>query len=493
MHKIKICLNGTIIYPFIAIVKLVFYFNELDKSIHYFNDFKCNEQRFTMKIIIAGAGEVGYHLAKQLSVENHDITVLDVNANHLDRVNTSTDVLTMQGSATSIDVLKNANVAHTDLLVSVTSTEAVNINAAILAKQLGAASTIARVGNDEYIAPENQEMFSELGLDYLIYPEDLAASEVTKLIERAGATDVIEFEDGKISLLGIKLDTDTPLLRKPMKEIAKEYADVDFRIVAVQRGLKTIIPSGDHILMPNDQVFVISTPSGVEEIIKFTGKDKAKMENLMILGGGKIGRKAAKMLENKVNLKLIESNTQKTQNLADYLQRTLVIQGDGRDIDLLAQESIIDMDGFIAVTNDAETNIITCLMAKHLGVSKTIALVDNVDYLALTQTIGLDSLINKKLIAANNITRFIRRSELVSVATLQGIDAEVLEYIALPDSQITKKPLKNLNFPKNAIIGGYIRGGEGFIPKGDTQLQEYDKVVVFALPGEIKKVEKMFS
>ena len=213
----------------------------------------------------------------------------------------------------------------------------------------------------------------------------------------------------------------------------------------------------------------------------------------MILGGGKIGKKSAQLLESSLNVKLIESDKSKTNELADQLSKTLVIQGDGRDIDLLAQEGIIDMDAFIAVTNDAETNIIACLMAKHLGVSKTIALVDNVDYIPLTQTIGLDSLVNKKLIAANNITRFIRQSNVVTIATLQGIDAEVFEFIAKPGSEITKKPVKNLKFPKNAIIGGYIRDNQGFITKGDTQIQANDKVVVFSLPFEINKVEKLFQ
>jgi len=446
-----------------------------------------------MKIILAGAGEVGYHLAKQLSNEEHDITVIDVNSDNLERVNSTTDVLTIQGSATSFSVLQDANVAATDLVVSVTSTEAININCAILAKQLGAKRTIARVGNGEYISPEHRSMFEKIGIDHLIYPEDLAAHEVVKLIERAGATDVLEFEGGLISLIGIKLDKNTPILRKPMRELAETLDSFMFRIVAIYRGMRTIIPSGDDILLPNDQIFVITTPKGIDEVIKVTGKAESKMENVMILGGGKIGRKVAKMLEHKINIKLIESNKDKTQDLADYLHKSLVIQGDGRDIDLLAQESIIDMDGFIAVTNDAETNIISCLMAKHLGVSKTIALVDNIDYIPLTQTIGLDSLINKKLIAANNISRFIRKSNLVSLATLQGIDAEVFEYIAKPGSKITRKPVKNLGFPKHAIIGGYVRDGKGFITVGETEIRDFDKVVVFSLPGEFNKVERFFE
>ncbi|MCB0747116.1 MAG: NAD-binding protein [Ignavibacteriae bacterium] len=257
--------------------------------------------------------------------------------------------------------------------------------------------------------------------------------------------------------------------------------------------MRTIIPTGNDRLLPNDQIFVITTPEGIEQVLQVVGKDKTKLNNIMFLGGGKIGRIAAKMLENDINIKLIDSDKEKAYGLADYLSKTLVIQGDGRDLDLLAQEGIIDMDGFVAVTSDAETNIITCLMAKHLGVAKTIALVDNVDYIPLTQTIGLDSLINKKLIAANNILKFIRKANIVSIATLHGIDAEVLEYIAQPHSPITKKEVKDLNFPKNAIIGGFIRDGESKITVGHTQIQANDRVVVFTLPGIIDKVEKFFQ
>jgi len=446
-----------------------------------------------MNIIIAGAGEVGYHLAKQLSNENHDITVIDINVGSLDRVNSVMDVLTITGSSTSLRILSKAHCDKMDLLVSVTSSESINVNTAILAKKLGAKKTIARVENAEYVSKENQKIFREIGIDHLIYPEELAAFELVKLIQRAAATDIIEFENGKLSLIGLKLDANLPVIRKTIQEIAHTIDQVTFRVVAIHRGIRTIIPTGSDILLPNDQIFVITTHEGIEKIIKLVGKDQTKLNNIMFLGGGKIGRIAAKMLENSINIKMIDSDKDKAVDLADYLEKTLVIQGDGRDLDLLAQEGIVDMDGFVAVTNDAETNIITSLMAKHLGVTKTIALVDNVDYIPLTQTIGLDSLINKKLIAANNILKFIRKANIISIATLQGIDAEVMEYVAQPNSVITKKLVKDLKFPPNAIIGGYIRGEQSFISVGDSQIEADDKVVVFSLPGSIQKVEKFFK
>lgn len=446
-----------------------------------------------MKIIIAGAGEVGYHLAKQLSNENHDITVIDLDISSLDRVDSVMDVLTVVGSSTSLNILKKANCEKTDLLVSVTSKESINVTTAILAKKLGAKKTIARVENAEYVSEENQQIFKNVGIDHLIYPEELAAFELVKLIERAAATDVIEFENGKLSLIGLKLEAKLPIIRKTVQEIANSIGQITFRVVAIHRGMRTIIPTGKDIFLPNDQIFVITTHEGIEEIIKLVGKDQTQLNNIMFLGGGKIGRIAAKLLESNINIKLIESDKDKAFELADHLEKTLVIQGDGRDIDLLAQEGIIDMNGFIAVTNDAETNIITCLMAKHLGVSKTIALVDNVDYIPLTQTIGLDSLINKKLIAANNILKFIRKSNIISIATLQGIDAEVMEFVAEQNSPITRKQVKDLKFPENAIIGGIIRNDEAFITIGNSKIEPGDKVVVFSLPGTVHKVEKLFQ
>ncbi|MDZ7764036.1 MAG: Trk system potassium transporter TrkA [Melioribacteraceae bacterium] len=445
-----------------------------------------------MKIIIAGAGEVGYHLAKQLSIEAHDITIIDIDAARLDRIGTNSDVLTILGSATDLSILKLAKVDTTDLVVAVTSSESINVNSAILSKKLGAKKTIARVANDEYISGDYADMFKNLGIDNLIYPEDLAAIELVKLVERAAATDVVEFENGLLTLIGLKLDKNAKVLHKTMEETAKEYHSVDFRIAAIHRGLRTIIPSGKDIFLPNDQIFVITTPGGQDKIHELAGKDKKKITNMMILGGGQIGSKAAQLLEDEINIKIIEKDKTKSSRLAEKLQKALVIQGDGRDLDLLAQEGIVDMDGFIAVTEDAETNIITCLMAKHLGVQKTIALVDNVDYVPLTQTIGLDALINKKLIAASNISRFIRKANILSIATLQGIDAEVFEYVVKEKSKITTNEVKNLKFPKNAIIGGYIRDGKGHITVGDTRIEAGDKVVIVALPSDYTKVEKFF-
>ena len=446
-----------------------------------------------MRIVIAGMGDVGYHLAKQLSSEEHDIIAIDMDQQRLSHSDSMADILTINGSSTSISVLKQAQVERADLFVAVTSFEEVNVTSSILAKKLGAKKTIARIGNSEYLDDGVAIDFAEIGVDFMIYPEELAAREMVNLILRSAATDVMDFEGGKLSVIGLRLDKDAPVVRKTIVEIAKEFETFDFRIVALHRNFRTIIPKGNDKFFANDQVFVIAKPEGNNVVMKLAGKEDVKFDNIMILGGSKIGRRIAQQLEDKMSIKLIEADEEKTIMLADNLKNTLVIRGDGRDIDLLAQEGIIDVDAFVAVTEDAETNIITCLMAKHLGVKKAIALVDKVDYIPLTQTIGLDSLINKKIIAANNISRFIRKSEVLALSTIEGIDAEILEYVAQQNSKVTKKPIKDLNFPKEAIIGGIVRGEESIIAVGDTKIQNGDKVVVFSLPGGVKKTENFFK
>jgi trk system potassium uptake protein len=445
-----------------------------------------------MRIIIAGMGDVGYHLAKQLSSEAHDIIAIDTDQQRLSYTDSMTDILTINGSSTSIKVLKEAKVEKTDLVVAVTSSEEVNITTALLSKRLGAKRTIARVSNAEYMEFENTVGFQAMGIDFMIYPEELAAMEVVRLINRTAATDVIEFEKGKISVIGLRLDKSATVIHQKLIEVAKENPSLDYRIVAIYRNFRTIIPTGNDKFLPNDQIFVATKPEGIESILKLAGKENINFNNIMILGGGKISRRVASVLSKTMTVKIIESDEEKTFELADQLPDTLIIRGDGRDIDLLAQEGIIDVDAFVALTEDSETNLISCLMAKHLGVKKAIALVDKADYIPLTQTIGLDSLINKKLIAANSISRFIRKRELVAYASLEGIDAEVIEFIAQPGSDVTKKPIKDLGFPKDALIGGVVSGEDSFIATGNTEINSNDRVVVFCLPDAVKKVEKFF-
>ena len=447
-----------------------------------------------MRILISGVGDVGFHLARLLSLEEHHITVIDLDEEKLERVDAVSEVLRIRGSATSIEDLRAARVSEADLVLAVTSTEEVNITTAMLAKKLGAKKTLARVSNPEYVAIDCPIDFKEVGIDHVIYPEELSAIEIVKLIERAAATDIHDFEDGKLTLIGMRLDKRAPIVRKRILEVIQQLDEsVSFRIVLMKRGGKTFIPTRDEKLRPGDQLIMMTRPEGLPAILKLMGKERTKFKNIMILGGGKIGRACARYLQDRFHIKLIESSQEKAMELADILPRSLIIHGDGRDINLLNDERVKDMDAFIAVSDDAETNIISCLLARELGVNKTIAYVETAEYTQLTQTVGIDALINKKLITANNINRFIRKTDIVALTNIQGMDAEVLEFVVPHGSRITKSPVKSLKFPRGAIIGGVIRGDEAFIAVGDTLIKGDDRVVVFILPGRIKKVEEFFS
>ena len=447
----------------------------------------------TMKIIIAGAGEVGTHLAKMLSKENHNIVVIDTNNERLLNLEAHLEVITINGSSASIESLKDAGVAKADLLISVTPTQEINITSSILGKKLGAKKTIARINNPEYLQPSNKELFTEMGVDSLIYPEQLAAREVVGLLSQVGTSELVNFSGGNLSIIVVRLDENAPIIGKSMFQVAKISSDLDFRAVAITRDGTTIIPRGSDRFLLHDVVYVITNQSGIKELMKFSGKVHYQVKNIMILGGSRIGARTAKHLENKANIKLIEIEREKSFQLADDLTNTMVIRGDGSDLDLLTEEGIKEMDVFIAVTGNSETNIMTCLQTKKLGVKKTIAEVENVEYIKLAENIGIDSMINKKFIAASHIFGFTMDKFVSSVKYFTGTDAEVMEIIAQEGSKITKAPLKDLNFPLEALVGGVIRGKSGFIARGKTQILPNDKVIVFTLPEVISKVEKFFK
>ena len=446
-----------------------------------------------MRIIIVGAGEVGFHLAKILSQERHDIVVIDKDPERVARVNESLDVMVVEGSGTELKTLKQAEASEADMLIAVTTVDEVNFTSCLLAGKLGVKKKIIRVNNPQFLSEPGGPSADDFGIDLMIYPEGLAAQEIVRLIRRSAATEVLEFAEGRIQLIGIRLDQESPLLNKKLKDIVATYKNLPFRAVAIFRGIRTIIPSGEELFKRGDQVFVISKTEMVPEMLRLAGKESQRLEKIMILGGSGIGRRVAEQLESEISIKLIESGKAASTELADALTKTMVIQGEGKDLDLLATEGIIDMDAYIAVTRDEEDNIISCLMAKHLGVTKTIAHVEKLDYLPLANTIGIDALVNKKLSAANAILKFIRKGEIVSVATLHGVDAEVIEMIAQKGSAVTKKPLSSVSFPEGAIIGCVIHDGSVEIPVGSTQIRPQDRVVVFTLPKSIREVEKFFS
>lgn len=446
-----------------------------------------------MNIVIAGDGEVGLHLAKELADENHNITIVDPNEDLLKMVESHTDLMTITGDSTSISVLNSANIKKTDLLISVVHNEQINIITAILAKKLGAKKTIARVNSLENITKENREIYESLGIDALICPEEIAAEEIVNLLYQTAATEIINFNGGRLSLFLIKLEDNAPVMHKSLNEIALMHPHLNFRAVAIHRNSTTIIPKGDDHFLPNDLTYVITKSEGVDDLLKLSGKSPFEIKNVMVVGGGRVGRTVCKLLEQKINIKLFESDKERCFNLTDYLDETLVINGDARDIQLLEDEDIGGVDAFIAVTNNSETNILTCLHARKFGVKKTIALVENIDYIEISQNIGIDTIINKKLITASYIVKFTMGSEVTSLKCLSGVDAEVMELVAKSTSIITKKRIRDLKFPEGALIGGICRGEESFIATGDFQIIEGDKVVVFSLPKAIHKVDKLFN
>lgn len=446
-----------------------------------------------MKIIIAGAGAVGSHLAKMLSQENHDIVLIDPDESKLKQIGSNLDVLTREGSATSITLLLDSNIKKADLFIAVATNEETNITAAILGKKLGAKKTIARIDNQEYLYAKYKEHFTSLGIDYMIYPEKIAAREIVGLLEQTGSTDIVDFSGGKLSLFAVKLEEDAPVINKSLNEVAENTSKNDYRAVAVTRNGSTIIPNGDFCFAPQDLIYVISNEKGVNSLMKYSGKKKFDIRNLMILGGSRIGMLAAKDLGTQHNIKLIERNREKSYRLSNMLNNTLVINGDGRDMNLLMEEGLEKMDAFIAVTGDAEINILSSMLAKKLGVKKTIAEVENMDYITLAENMGIDTIINKKLITAGRIFRFTTSESVSSVKCLTGTEAEVLEFVVKDDSKITQASLNELSFPKNSIVGGVIRGETSFIANGYTRIKPNDKVVVFALPSAINKVGKFFN
>ncbi|GAA4281346.1 Trk system potassium transporter TrkA [Gaetbulibacter aestuarii] len=448
-----------------------------------------------MKIIIAGAGEVGFHLAKLLSYESQEITLIDINKESLAYADTHLDIKVIKGDATSISILRDSRIEQSDLFIAVTASETTNITACVLAKQLGSKRTIARISNTEFINFKEEGGFTKFGIDELISPESLAASEIQLSLKQSSFNDTYEFENGALTMVGLTLSRSASFVGKTVKDAAKIFPEIHFVPIAIQRfgSQYTIIPRGDTMFKRGDNVVFITSEGGAEELCRLTGKKNSEIKNVMILGGGQIGFKTARDLSDKgFNVKLLEVNKERAFDIADDLPEVLVIHSDGRNVDLLEEENISDMDAFIAVGGNSETNIMSCLVAKSKGVKKTIALVENMDYFELSHSVGIETLINKKLLAANNIFRYIRKGEVVAMTKLNNMNAELLEFEVRSSSEICNKLIKKVDFPRSAIIGGVIRNGLGVIALGDFKIQEGDRVVVCSLLQSIKGVEKLF-
>ncbi len=446
-----------------------------------------------MRIVIAGAGEMGSHLAQMLSGNGHDITIIDADQKLLGDVGSLADVITIEGDSTTFAVLRRASVRKSDLFIAVNHEENDNIVAAMLAKQLGAKKSIARIDNNEYLEPNNKEMFIDMGIDYLFYPEKIAAREVINLLGHTSTTEYVDFSSGKLSLVVFRLEPTSSLLGQELVGFESGDTQLSYRTVAIARAGQTIIPQKEEHYMEGDMVYMITRQDTLKEVMEFSGQANIEIKNMMILGGSRIGIRVATELQDELNIKLVDYNAEKAYRLAETLDKTLIINEDGRNTEAMLEEGLENMDAFVAVTGRSETNILTAMLAKRMGVKKVIAEVENLNYINLAGSIGIDTIINKKMVTASNIFRFTMSTDVQAIKCLTGSDAEVLEFIVKPNSPATKSRIRDLGMPADTIVGGIVRGDKVFIAVGNMEINAYDRVVVFAMPASVGRVGYFFN
>lgn len=453
-----------------------------------------------MKIIIAGTGEVGFHLSKLLTQESHDIVIVDTSKRALEKATKNLDVSTIRGDATSIKILERAGISKADLLIAVTSTQHINILSCIIGKNLGVKRCIARIANSELLHRKETFDLKDIGINQVIYPESLGASEIKKLLKESAVSDSFVFDKGKLQLIGIKIDEKSELKDKTLAETTYLNPKTSFTPVAIVRDIEdiieneTIIPRSHNILKKDDVAyFIAQSESGVDEVLSLSGRQHLEINNIMIYGGSDLAFISAKHLSKKYNVKLICEDLIKCEKFADALPNVMVLNGPATDIDFLREEDLDSMDAFLALSNETEKNILASLAAKESGVKKTISQVENIDFIPLAQNMGLNTTINIKYLTANFIVKYIREGELLNFTKLQGVDAEVIELEVKEGSPILENKLRDLNFPKQGIVGGLIRGDDSMIPRGDFQFKVGDRVLIVTKKEGMKAIEQMFK
>ena len=447
-----------------------------------------------MKIIIAGAYAIGSHLAKLLSRNNQDIVLIDDDEQRLENISSDYDILTMHASPTSLAALKNAGAADANLYIAVTPDENLNMNSCVMAKAIGAKKTVAKVNNYEFVEPEMAKFYEKLGIDSLIYPENLAAYDIVNGLKMSWVRQRWDVHGGALVMLGIKLRETCEILDRPLKELCKP--DSPYYIVAIRRDGDTIIPGGNDVLKMYDLVYFMVTKQYIPYVRKIVGKEHyVDVKNVMIMGGGDTAVRALKNMPEYMNVKLMEHDVERCDILNDQIddQRVMVINGDGRDLQLLNEEGIHTTQAFVALTSNAETNILACLTAKRMGVRKTVAAVENLDYVNMAVSLDIGTIINKKAIAASHIYQMMLDAEVNNVRFLMTANADVAEFTAHPKSKVTKKRVYELGLPNGATIGGLVRNGEGHLVSGGTQIEAGDIVVVFCYNVRMEKLEKFFK
>lgn len=447
-----------------------------------------------MKIIIAGAYEIGSHLAKLLSRNNQDIVLIDDDEERLENVSSDYDILTMHASPTSLKALKDAGTADANLYIAVTPDENLNMNSCVMAKAIGAKKTVAKVNNYEFVEPEMAKFYEKLGIDSLIYPENLAAQDIVNGLKMSWVRQRWDVHGGALVMLGIKLRETCEILDRPLKDLCKP--DSPYFVVAVRRNGDTIIPRGDDVLKVYDLVYFMTTKQYIPYVRKIVGKEHyVDVKNVMIMGGGNTAVRALNNMPEYMNVKVMERDADRCEYLNEHIddKRVLVINGDGRDLQLLNEEGIHTTQAFVALTNNAETNILACLTAKRMGVRKTVAAVENLDYVNMAVSLDIGTIVNKKAIAASHIYQMMLDTEVNNVRFLMTANADVAEFTAQPQSKVTRKKVFELGLPKGSTIGGLVRNGEGHLVSGGTQIEAGDIVVVFCYNVRMEKLEKFFK
>ena len=447
-----------------------------------------------MKIVIAGAGAVGTHLSKLLSTENHDCVLIDDDEERLGSIDSQYDIMALNASPTSMKTLKDAGVGSADLFVGVTRYESRNITACMLAHALGAKKTVARIDNYEYLSPQGLQLFQNVGVDSLVYPEVLAAEDIINGLKQSWVRQRIDVRGGALMLLGIKLRETCQILNQPLRDLCGP--DDPYHIVAIKRNGETLIPGGLDQLQLNDLAYFMTTEDYIPYIKKIVGKeDYEDVHNVIIMGGGKTAVRAALAMPDNIHLKIIDSDFDRCERLNELIGGTnaMVIHGDGRDLGLLNEEGIRHTQAFVALTGNAETNILACLTAKKLGVRKTVAMVENLDYVSMAEGLDIGTIINKKTLAASHIFKMMMKADVRNMRSLMMADSEVAEFVAAEGSRITKKAVKDVGLPSGIAIGGLVRGKKGMLVNGNTQIEAGDSVIIFCHRQALEKVEKFFK
>ncbi|KGF18285.1 potassium transporter TrkA [Prevotella sp. S7-1-8] len=445
-----------------------------------------------MKIIISGAYAIGRYLARLLSHSKEELVVIDIDEDRLARIGSDYDLMTLQGSPSSVKILKQAGIENTDLFIALTPNEEENINSCIIAHALHAKKTVAQVNDEEFMIDSVRDMYRDLGVDQLIYPDILAARDIINGLKMSWVRQRWDVHDGALVMLGIKLREECEVLNQPLYKLCGP--EDPYHIVAIKRGNETIIPGGKDELECFDLAYFMTTPQYIPYIRKIVGKEKyVDVKNVMFMGGGTTAVRALQNLPKYMGAKIFEVNADRCEELNDLLDsNVLVIHGDARDVSLLIDEGIRNTEAFVALSGNAEANILACLAAKRLGVRKTVAMVENVDYVSMAESLDIGTIINKKAIAAGRIYQLMLDADVLNITFIMSANADVAEFVPKEDSRVTRKPVKDLGLPKGITIGGIVRNGEGMLVSGNTQIQAGDSVVVFCHDVNLKKIEKLF-